>query len=111
MKRPESALISGNLLISLAVPPASHGGDRDSKPLGTASFQSRFSDCHRPFSQLFGRPPRSGLTACLTEVELDHGAKRFVLRSQPKGTCHAVFRAAGVAFPPAIRNVPLDTVE
>lgn len=47
----------------------------------------------------------------LTEVELDHGAKRFVLRSQPKGTCHAVFRAAGVAFPPAIRNVPLDTVE
>jgi hypothetical protein len=47
----------------------------------------------------------------LTEVELDHVGKRFVLRSQPKGTCHAVFRAAGVAFPPAIRNVPLDNVE
>jgi hypothetical protein len=47
----------------------------------------------------------------LTEAELKHEGKRFILRSQPKGTCHAVFRAAGVAFPPAIRNVILDTVE
>lgn len=47
----------------------------------------------------------------LTEVELEHGGKRFLLRSQPKGTCNAVFRAAGVAFPPAIRNVILETAE
>jgi hypothetical protein len=44
----------------------------------------------------------------LTEVELDHAGKRFILRSQPKGTCSAVFRAAGVALPPNIRSVPLD---
>jgi hypothetical protein len=44
----------------------------------------------------------------LTEVELEHGGKRFLLRSQPKNTCNAVFRATGVAFPPSIRNVPLD---
>jgi hypothetical protein len=44
----------------------------------------------------------------LTEVELEHSGKRFVLRSQPKGTCSTVFRAAGVALPPNIRNVPLD---
>ncbi len=47
----------------------------------------------------------------LTEVDLEHGGKRFILRSQPKGTCSAVFRAARVALPPNIRNVPLDTVE
>ena len=45
----------------------------------------------------------------LTEVELEHGGKRFLLRSQPKGVCNAVFRAAGVAFPPTIRSVPFDT--
>jgi len=44
----------------------------------------------------------------LTEVELEHAGKRFILRSQPKGTCSTVFRAAGVALPPTIRNVPLD---
>jgi transposase len=44
----------------------------------------------------------------LTEVELEHGGKRFLLRSQPKGVCNSVFRAVGVAFPPTIRNVQLD---
>jgi hypothetical protein len=44
----------------------------------------------------------------LTEVELEHGGKRFLLRSRPKGVSNAVFRAVGVAFPPTIRNVPLD---
>jgi hypothetical protein len=44
----------------------------------------------------------------LTEVELEHAGKRFILRSQPKGTCSTVFRAAGVALPPNIRTVPLD---
>jgi hypothetical protein len=47
----------------------------------------------------------------LTEVELEHSGKRFILRSQPKGTCSGVFRAAGVALPPNIRNVPPDAVE
>lgn len=47
----------------------------------------------------------------LTEVELEHREKHFILRSQPKGTCSAVFRAAGVALPPNVRNVPLDAVE
>lgn len=46
----------------------------------------------------------------LTEVELEHGGKRFLLRSQPKGTCNSVFRATGVALPPNIRNVTLSTV-
>jgi hypothetical protein len=41
----------------------------------------------------------------LTDVELEHGGKRFVLCSQPKGVCNAIFRAAGVALPPTIRNV------
>lgn len=47
----------------------------------------------------------------LTEVELEHAEKRFILRSQPKGTCSTVFRAAGVALPPNIRNVPLDLTQ
>jgi len=44
----------------------------------------------------------------LTQVELEHGAKRFLLRSAPKGVCNAVSRAVGVAFPPTIRNVTFD---
>jgi transposase len=47
----------------------------------------------------------------LTEVELEHGGKRFFLRSQARGTCSTVFRAAGVALPPNIRNVPLEIEE
>ncbi len=41
----------------------------------------------------------------LTEVELEHSGKRFILRSQPTATCNAVFRAVGVAIPPTIRQV------
>jgi len=44
----------------------------------------------------------------LTEVELEHAGKRFLLRSQPKGVCNAIFRAVGVAFPPNIRNLLPD---
>ena len=44
----------------------------------------------------------------LTEVELEHAGKRFLLRSQPKGVCNAVFRAVGVAFPATIRNLAPD---
>jgi hypothetical protein len=44
----------------------------------------------------------------LTDVELEQAGKRFILRSQPKGTCSTVFRAAGVALPPNIRNMPPD---
>jgi transposase len=47
----------------------------------------------------------------LTEVELEHGGKRFLLRSQAKGVCNAVFRAAGVALPPTIRKVLFDVTE
>jgi hypothetical protein len=47
----------------------------------------------------------------LTEVELEHEGKRFLLRSQSKGVCNSVFRAVGVAFPPTIRNVQLDATE
>lgn len=44
----------------------------------------------------------------LIEVDPEHGGKRFIERSQPKGTCITVFRAARVTPPPNIRNVPLD---
>ena len=41
----------------------------------------------------------------LTEVEVDHNGKRFLLRSQPKGSCSGVFRAVGVALPPTVRQL------
>lgn len=44
----------------------------------------------------------------LTQVELEHGGKRFLLRSRPRGVCSALFRAVGVAFPRTIRHVPFD---
>jgi hypothetical protein len=41
----------------------------------------------------------------LTEVELGHDPKRFVLTSQPRGTCSGVFRAVGVALPPTVQTM------
>jgi hypothetical protein len=42
----------------------------------------------------------------LTETELYHQGKRFILRSDPKPTCTRVFQAVGVAMPPTIRQIP-----
>lgn len=43
--------------------------------------------------------------AALQYVEVEHQAKRFLLRSEAQGTCSAVFRAAGVAIPPTIQRI------
>jgi hypothetical protein len=40
----------------------------------------------------------------LQVVEVEHEGKRFLLRSELRGTCGAVFRAAGVAVPPTVRQ-------
>jgi transposase len=42
----------------------------------------------------------------LQVVEVEQNGKRFLLRSELQGTCGAVFRAAGVAVPPTVRQVP-----
>lgn len=39
----------------------------------------------------------------LTEVELSHEGKQFLLRSAPKGATGKLFQAAGVAIPPTLR--------
>ncbi|MFV1971939.1 MAG: IS1634 family transposase, partial [Acidimicrobiia bacterium] len=41
----------------------------------------------------------------LQYVEVEHQAKRFLLRTEAQGTCSAVFRAAGVAIPPTIQRI------
>ena len=41
----------------------------------------------------------------LTETELRHQSKTFMLRSDPKPICTRVFQAAGVAMPPVIRQI------
>jgi len=41
----------------------------------------------------------------LQEVEIEQDGKRFLLRSQAKGTCGKVFQAAGVALPPTLRQI------
>ena len=40
----------------------------------------------------------------LQYVEVEHQGKRFLLRSEAKGSCSAVFRAVGVAMPPTIQT-------
>ena len=40
----------------------------------------------------------------LQVVEVEQEGKRFLLRSEVQGTCGAVFRAAGVAVPPTVRQ-------
>lgn len=41
----------------------------------------------------------------LQHVEVEQQGKRFLLRSEARGTCSAVFKAAGVAFPPTVQQV------
>jgi len=38
-------------------------------------------------------------------MEISQDGKRFLLRSQTKGTCGNVFQAAGVALPPTVRRI------
>ncbi len=47
----------------------------------------------------------------LTETELKHQGKRFILRSDPKPTCTRVFQAVGVALPPQVRRLTPESVE
>jgi transposase len=41
----------------------------------------------------------------LQYVELSHEGKRFLLRSEARGSCGAAFRAAGVAMPPTVQPI------
>jgi transposase len=41
----------------------------------------------------------------LEEVEVEHDGKRFLLRTEAKGSCGKVFQAAGVALPPSLRQL------
>jgi transposase len=41
----------------------------------------------------------------LQVVEVEQEGKRFLLRSEAQGCCGSVFQAAGVALPPAVRQV------
>jgi hypothetical protein len=40
----------------------------------------------------------------LTETEIDHEGKRFVVRSAPRPAASLALRAAGVALPPTVRE-------
>lgn len=40
----------------------------------------------------------------LTETEIEHGGKRFVVRSAPRAAASLALRAAGVALPPTVRE-------
>jgi len=47
----------------------------------------------------------------LQEVEVEQRGKRFVLRTEAKGTVGKVFQAVGVAVPPTVRQVSFSPVE
>jgi hypothetical protein len=40
----------------------------------------------------------------LTEIQIDHQSKRFLLRSEPTPTCTRLFQAVRVAMPPIVRK-------
>ena len=40
----------------------------------------------------------------LTETEIEHGGKRFLVRSAPRPAASLALRAAGVALPPTVRE-------
>lgn len=45
----------------------------------------------------------------LQMVEVEQDGKRFVLRSEARGTCGKVFRSVGVALPPTVQQAPSTT--
>lgn len=47
----------------------------------------------------------------LQMVEVEQDGKRFLLRSEVQGTCSTIFRAAGVAVPPTVQQVPPDPAD
>ena len=47
----------------------------------------------------------SPISKLLTETEIDHEGKRFVVRSAPRPAASLALRAAGVALPPTVRQV------
>jgi hypothetical protein len=44
----------------------------------------------------------------LTETEIEHAGKRFVVRSAPRPAASLALRAAGVALPPTVRQATAD---
>src|SRR5258706_13599458 len=44
----------------------------------------------------------------LTETEIEHDGKRFLLRSAPRPAASLALRAAGVALPPTVRQAAID---
>jgi hypothetical protein len=44
----------------------------------------------------------------LTETEVEHDGKRFILRSAPRPAASLALRAAGVALPPTVREPTAD---
>jgi hypothetical protein len=42
----------------------------------------------------------------LSEVEIERGSSRFILRGPPRGVAARVFQAVGVALPPTLRRLP-----
>ena len=40
----------------------------------------------------------------LTETEIEHDGKRFIVRSAPRPVASLAIRAAGVALPPTVRE-------
>jgi hypothetical protein len=40
----------------------------------------------------------------LTETEIEHDGKRFIVRSAPRSSASLALRAAGVALPPTVRD-------
>ncbi len=47
----------------------------------------------------------------LSETEIHHQSKRFILRSDPNATCTRVFKAVGVAMPPTVSRIPPEALQ
>jgi hypothetical protein len=44
----------------------------------------------------------------LTETEIEHDGKRFLVRSAPRSAASLALRAAGIALPPTVRQTAID---
>jgi hypothetical protein len=75
------------------------------RPATSVILQDQVTGKTGVISRARARSGSSGNIESLTETQIEHDGKRFVVRSAPRPAASLAIRAAGVALPPTVRQV------
>ena len=79
-------------------------GETHHLPIALASIMSKY--IRELFMLFFNRYWANQVTDLRPTAGYYQDGKRFLLRSESRGVCGKVFQAAGVAMPPAVKQLP-----